>query len=159
MTMQRIRPTTLCASGSALTVDREFKLTTRMVLSIGLIAFTSLGAAALYLDRNAPPTCTSEWTLGRVSEILRDNFHLDSIIVNHIRTVSGGFFGKSHDCAAEVTEIRGGEDASGMAWREIRYRIVQQDGSRPSLVTLGMGNRVPLAPQTPSLWTRLVAFL
>src|SRR5271156_2350224 len=118
-----------------------------MVLSIGLVAFASLGAATLYAHRNAPPTCTSDWTLGRVSEILRDNFHLDSIIVNHITTVSGGFLSKSLDCAAAVTEIRGGEDASGMAWQEIRYRIVHQDGSRPSVVTLELGNRVPLAPQ------------
>jgi hypothetical protein len=111
-------------------------LTTRMVLSIGLVAFASLGAATLYAHRNAPSTCTSDWTLSRVSVILRDNFHLDSIIVNHIRTVSGGFFSDSHDCTAEVTEIKGGEDASGMAWQEIRYRVVDQDGSRPSLVTL-----------------------
>jgi hypothetical protein len=66
-----------------------------MVLSIGFVAFASLGAATLYVHRNAPPTCTSDWALGRVSEILRDNFHLDSIIVNHIQTVSGGFFGNT----------------------------------------------------------------
>jgi hypothetical protein len=159
MTMRRIRPTTLCASKSASTVDREFKLTTRMVLSIGLVAFASLGAATLYVHRNAPPTCTSDWTLGRVSEILRDNFHLDSIIMNHIATVSGGFFSDSHDCTAEVTKIRSGEDASGMAWQEIRYRIVHQDESRTSAVTLELGDHVPLAPQTPSLWARLLAYL
>jgi hypothetical protein len=134
-------------------------LTTRMVLSIGFVAFASLGAASLYVHRNAPPTCTSDWTLGKVSEILRDNFHFDSIIVNHIRTVSGGFFSNTHDCAAEVAEIRGEEDASGMAWREIRYRIVRPDESRPSAVTVELGNHVPLAPQTPSLWTRLLAYL
>ena len=159
MTMRRIRPTTLCASKSASTVDREFKLTTRMVLSIGLVAFASLGAATLYVHRNAPPTCTSEWTLGRVSGTLRNNFHLDSIIVNHIRTVSGGFFSDSHDCTAEVTKIRSGEDAADMAWQEIRYRIVHQDESRTSAVTLELGDHVPLAPQTPSLWTRLLEHL
>jgi hypothetical protein len=159
MTMRRIRPTTLCASKSALTVDPDFKLTTRMVLSIGLVAFASLGAATLYVHRNAPPTCTSDWTLGKVSEILRDSFHLDSIIINHIRTVSGGFFSNSHNCAAEVTEIRSGKDPSGMAWQEIRYRIVHQDESRTSAVTLELGDHVPLAPQTPSLWARLLAYL
>jgi hypothetical protein len=159
MAMRSIRPRTLCASRSALTVDREFKLTTRMVLSTGLVAFASLGATALYLHRNAPPTCTNEWTLGRVSEILRDNFHLDGIIISHITTVSGGFFSNSHDCSAEVAEIRGGEDASAMAWREISYRIVHQDGSRPSVVTVELGDHVPLAPQTPSLWARLLAHL
>jgi hypothetical protein len=140
-------------------VDREFKLTTRIVLSIGLVAFASLGATTFYAHRNAPPTCTSEWTLTRVSEVLRDNFRLDSIIVNHIRTVTGGFLSKSLDCAAEVAEIRGGEDASGMAWREIRYRIVHQNGSGPSIVTVELRDRVPLAPQSPSLWTRLLAHL
>jgi hypothetical protein len=159
MVMRCIRPPTLWPSRSALTVDREFKLTTRLVLSVGLAAFASLGAATLYVHRNAPPTCTSELTLDRVSELLRDNYHLDSIIVNHIRTVSGGFLSTIHDCAAEVTEIRGGEDASGMAWQEIRYRIVHQDESSLSAVTLALGDRVPLAPQTPSLWTRLLAYL
>jgi len=159
MAMRRIRPSTLCPSRSALMVDREFRLTTRMVLSIGLVAFAALGAATLYVHRNAPPTCSSEWALGRISELLRDNYHLDSIIVNHITTVSGGFLSNIHDCAAEVTEIRGGEDASDMAWQEIRYRIVQQDASQPSVVTLALGDRVPLAPQAPSLWTRLLAYL
>jgi|HubBroStandDraft_1064217.scaffolds.fasta_scaffold95632_3 hypothetical protein len=137
----------------------ELKLTTRMVLSIGLVAFTSLGAATLYVHRNAPPTCTSDWTLDLVSEILRDNFHLDSIIVNHIQTVSGGFSSNTHDCAAEVAEIKGDEDASDLPWWEIRYRIVHQDGSRPSAVTVELGDRVPLAPPTPSPWVRLPSYL
>src|ERR1700677_4129327 len=149
----------MCATRSTLTVDREFKLTTWMVVSIGLAAFASLGAATLYADRNAPPTCTSERTLGSVSETLRDNFHLDSIIVNHIRTVSGGFFSNVHECSAEVTEIRSGENASGMTWREIRYQIVHRHKSQPFAVTLELGGYVPLAPETPSLWSRLLASL
>jgi hypothetical protein len=84
--MRRIAPTALCAIRSALAAAWEFRLTTRMVLSIGIVAFASLGAATLYAHRNAPPTCTSDWTLGRVSRILRDNFHIDSIIMSHIRT-------------------------------------------------------------------------
>ena len=175
LTMRRIRPTTLCAGRSAWPVFslasvrlgqcsawrvcREFKLTTRMVLSIGVVAVASLGAAIFYARSNAPPTCTSDWTLSRVSESLRDNFHLDSIIMNHIRTVSGGFFSSSHDCAAEVTEIRGGEDASGMSWREIRYRIIHQATPPSFRTTVELGGHVPLAPQTPSLWTRLLARL
>jgi hypothetical protein len=90
--------------------------------------------------------------------LFNDNLHLDSIIVNHIQTVSGGFFNNSHDFAAEVTEIRGGEDASGMAWQWIRYRIVHRDESRSSTVTVELGDRVPFAPQTPSLWVRLSAY-
>jgi len=158
--MRRIWPATLRASSPALAAGGEYaELTTRMVLSIGFVAFASLGAATLYVHRNASPACTSDWTLGKVSEILRDNFHLDSLIVNHIRTVSGGYFSNTHDCAAEVAEIRGDEAASGMAWREIRYRVVHQDESQPSAVTLELGNHVPLAAQTPSLWTRLLAYL
>ncbi len=156
--MWRIQPTTLCASRPVLAANREFKLTTRVLLSIGFVAF-SLGAATLYVHRNAPPTCTSDWTLDRVSEILRDNFHLDSIIVYHIQTVSGGFSSNTHDCAAEVAEIRADENASDMTWREIRYRIVHQDESRSSTVTVELGDRVPLAPQSPSLWARLPAYL
>ena len=158
--MRCIRSTTLCATRSHWPMGWEFGLLiARMALSIGLVAVASLGAATIYEHRNAAPACTNEWTLGRISEILRDKFHLDSIIVNDIRTVSGGFFGSSHDCTAEVAEIRSGEDAASMVWQEIRYRIVHQDGSEPSAITLELAGRVPLAPQPRSVWTRLLAHL
>lgn len=132
---------------------------TRMALSIGFAAAASIGAAALYVHGNAPPACGSGQALDRVSGILRDDFHLDSIIANNVRTVSGGLLSDTHDCSAEIAEIRGGVDASGMSWREIRYRIVPQDKPPSFGVTVELGDRVPLEPQTPSVWKRLLAHL
>jgi hypothetical protein len=130
----------------------------RIILASGVAAFALLGAIALYVRSNAPPNCGSEQALDRVSEILRDDFHLDSILMNNITTISGGFLSDRHDCSAEVTEIRGGVNASAMPWQEIRYRIVQQNKSRPPVVTVELGGNVPLAQPTPSLWKRLLAY-
>jgi hypothetical protein len=146
-----------------LTAGWEFdQLMTHTTVAIGVVAIAflgaSLGGAALYFYRNAPPTCDSERALDRISEVLRDDFHLDSILVNNVSTVSGGFFGDNQDCSAEVAEIRGGVDASDMRWREIRYRIVQL-GSQPFTITVELGDHVPLDPQTPSLWARVLAYL
>ena len=132
-------------------------MTTRMALSIGFVAVTSLGAAALYIRKDVPPACTSDWSLNRVAEILRDDFHLDSVLINNVRTVSGGFFSHSHDCSAEVAEVRGSVDASDMSWRGLRYRIVHQDAAQSATVTVELAGQVPLAPEAPSFWTRLLA--
>jgi hypothetical protein len=143
-----------------LTAGWEFDdLMRRMTLSIAFVAVALLGAAALYVHRLAPPTCGSELALDRISRILRDDFHLDSIIANNVRTVSGGFFSDSHDCSAEIAEVRGDVDASVMPWREIRYRIVHQDKPPSFGITVELGDRVPLEPQNPSLWQRLLAHL
>jgi hypothetical protein len=130
-------------------------VTARTALSIGLVAFASLGAAGLYAHRYAAPACDSEQALGRVYEIPRDEFHFDSVLVNNITTVSGGFFSDRHECSAEVTEIRGNVNASDMPWREVRYWIVPGDKSERSAITVRLGGGVPLAEPTPSLWKRL----
>jgi hypothetical protein len=130
-----------------------------MALSISFVAVALLGAAVLYVYKTAPPTCGSELALDRISTILRGDFHLNSIIANNVRTVSGGFFNDTRDCSAEVAEVRGDVDASVMPWREIRYRIVHQDKPPSFSITVELGDRVPLEPKTPSLWTRLLAYL
>jgi hypothetical protein len=144
----------------AVSASWEFDdLATPMALSIGFIACASLGALALYAHRSAHPGCDGGPTLDRVAEILRNDFHLDSIFVNDVKTVSGGFFSDSHDCSAQVTEIRGNVNASGMRWREVRYRIGYRDQSQRPIITVEMGDYVPLAGPPPSLWTRLLAYL
>ena len=135
------------------------ELTARMALLIGIAAAASLGAAGLYAHESAAPTCDSEPAQGRVYRVLRDQFHLDSIFVNNVRTISGGFFSGSHECSADVTTIRGNVNASDMPWQEIRYRIVLQDQSQPFALTVNLGSHVPLADPPPSFWTRLLAHL
>jgi hypothetical protein len=143
-----------------LTAALEFdELTTRMTLSIGFIALGLIGAAGLYVFKIATPACRSVQTVGRVYEILRDDFHLDSILLNNPTTVSGGFFSADHDCSAEVTQIRGNVNASALPWREIRYHIVHQENSQPPTITVELGGNVPLAPPAASLWERLLAYL
>src|SRR5580692_8634002 len=130
----------------------------RIVLPIGIAASVLLGAIVLYVHGNAPPNCGSERALDRVSEILRDDFHLDSVLMNNITTISGGLLSDSHDCSAEVAEIRGGVNASAMPWQEIRYRVVQRGRSGPPLVTVELGGNVPLAQPTQSLWRGLLTY-
>lgn len=130
-----------------------------MILVAGLAVFASLGAIALYLHGDAAPACDSEAALGRVSAILRDQFHLDSLFVNNIGTVTGGYFAKHRECAAEIASIRGDVDASDMHWREIHYRIDQPDKSVAATIAVQLGGPVPLAPPAKSLWERLLARL
>jgi hypothetical protein len=109
--------------------------------------------------RNASPSCTSGQALDRVSEILRDNFHLDAVLMNDITTVSGGFFSGSRECSTEITAIRGSVNASALPWQQLRYRIVHQDKRQGFDVTVELGGRVPLAQPEPSFWERLRARL
>lgn len=131
----------------------------RYALPIGFVALASLGIGALYVRQIAPPGCRSEQALDRLSAILRDEFHLDGILVNDVETVSGWYLSARHDCSAEVAQIRGNIDAVGMPWRAIRYRIVQRDDPQRPVVTVEMGEAVPLAERIPSFWKRLVTYL
>ena len=97
--------------------------------------------------------------MDRVSAILRNDFHLDSLLMNNVRTVSGGYFSDSRDCSAEVTQIRGNVDASGMPWRAVRYQVVDRDKPRRPTITVELGGSVPLAAKVPSLWKRVLAYL
>lgn len=130
----------------------------RTVLLFALVACGLLGAAALYLHRNAPPACDSRWAFDKVSQVLRDDYHVESIFVNNFKTVSGGYFSDGHECSAEVSAIRGNVNAGDMGWREIRYRIVRHGESLPQ-ITVELRGQVPLAPPPPSFWTRLLAYL
>jgi hypothetical protein len=133
-------------------------LRARTVLFSGLVCGV-VAAGGLYRYVTAPPPCDSEWARDRVIDILRDEFHLTSIFINGIQNLSGGYFANSHDCSAEIADIRGNVDASNMNWREIRYRIVQPADPGSAAITLHLGGPVPLARVGQSFWTRLLARL
>jgi hypothetical protein len=126
---------------------------------IGFAAAASFGAAALYAHGRAAPACDSEPALDRIYALLHSQLHLDSIFVNDVKALSGGYFSDNRDCSAEVTAIRGNVNASDMPWRSIRFHIVRQDGSQPPAITLNVGDQVPLAEPPPSFWSRLRAYL
>jgi hypothetical protein len=128
-------------------------------LPIALGAAVLLVAAGLYAHETASPACTSQQAMDRVISILRTDFHLDSLLVNAVKTDSGTWFSRARGCSAEVTQIRGNVDAATMPWRAINYRIDQPDPSAAPNVTVQLGTRVPLAAKTPSLWKRFLASL
>ena len=126
-----------------------------VVLAVAAIA----GASTAYLRSGAAPDCGSDAVLGQVYAELRDRFHLESVFLNDIEARSGWYFSGRRDCSAEVTEIRGNVAASGMPWREVRYRIVYQDVAPYAAVTVVLGGNVPLAPKPRTLWQRMLADL
>ena len=128
-------------------------MTARTILAGVVVVFACAGGSALYLHGDAPPGCDSEPALRKVTDILREQFHLDGVFVNNVSTVSGGWFSDRHECSAEVAAIRGNVNASDMAWREIRYQIDRQ------AITVTLGGDVPLAKPALSLWERLLARL
>ena len=121
----------------------------------GVAAAVVVGGIAAYLRAGAAPACGSDAALGQVYAALHDRFHLESIYLNDIRTVSGGWFSGRYDCSAEVTEIRGNIAASGMPWRAVRYQIVRRETAPYADVTVSLGGSVPLAPERKSFWQRV----
>jgi len=132
-------------------------VTVRTILTCGVAVLALAGG--LFLRGNASPGCDSEPALHRVTDVLRDQFHLDGVFVNNVRTVSGGLFSDRRECSAEVAVIRGNVNASDMPWREIGYRIDRQATSDDPAITVTLGGDVPLAKPVPSLWERLLAYL
>lgn len=124
-----------------------------------VLAVLAGSATAAYLHRNAPPGCGSDTALGQVYAALRDRFHMESVFLNDIRTVSGGWFSDHDECSAEVTEIRGNVAASGMPWRRVRYQIAHLEAAPYAAVTVALGGSVPLAPKAPTFWQRVWAYL
>ena len=135
--------------------DVEFVgLRAGVALSVVAVAVV-VGGVAAHLRASAAPACSSNAALGQVYAALRDRFHLESVFLNDIRTLSGGWFSSRYDCSAEVTEIRGNVTASGLPWRAVRYQIVRRETSPYADVTVSVGGNVPLAPGRRSLWQRL----
>jgi hypothetical protein len=95
------------------------ELISRMAASTGLVVFASVGAAGLYVSRNLPPACDGQQALKRVDEVLRDEYHLNSIFVNNIQTSPRGFSSDRRECSAEVVPIGGNVNATDMPWREV----------------------------------------
>ena len=127
----------------------------RFVWSFGLGVVILAGAGVLYAHRNAPPSCRDRDVIAKVSDILHGRFHLESIFLNDVQTVSNGYFGDSYACLAEVAEIKGNVNASSMDWRQVSYRIVSRGAGAD--VTVDLGEAVSLAPPQKSFWARLFA--
>jgi hypothetical protein len=134
-------------------------LRARTILTCGAVAVALIGAVAWYLDSEASPGCASEPALHQVTDQLREQFHLDGVFVNDIRTVAGGWFSHRRACSAQIAVIRGNVNASDMPWREIRYQIEQRASSGNPTITVSLEGTVPLAQPAPSLWERLLAWL
>ena len=126
--------------------------------SFGLGVVVLVGAGVLYAHRNAPPSCRDRDVITRVSDILHDQFHLDSIFLNDVTTVSDGFFGDSYECWAQVAEIKGNLNAGNMPWRAVAYRIVSRGRDAEPTITVELRGTVPLAPPQ-TFWARLMGRL
>jgi hypothetical protein len=131
----------------------------RTALVVGVSVIAAVGAAGLGFYMNAAPACDNTRTLGRVYVILHGDFHLNSVFVNDVKTVSGDLFSTSRDCTANITPIRGNEDASASQWRAIRYHVAKPEKTQPLAVTVALGGDVPFVPPSLSLWRRLQAYL
>jgi hypothetical protein len=131
----------------------------RGIMTCGVVVLVVAGAAVLFLNSNAPPGCDNEPALHKVTDLLREQQHLDGVFVNNIMSLSGGWFSDRRECSAEVAVIRGNINASDLPWREIRYRINRPVGSADPEVSVTLGEAVPLAKPTASLWERLLAWL
>ncbi len=130
-----------------------------MVLTLCPVVCLALASAGLYEYRGTSPSCDDRRTLDKVDAVLRDDYHLDSIFLNNIRTLSGGLFSLSRECSAEVAEIRGNVNAADMPWRELRYRIEEHDRATDPAISVTLGGSVPLARPAPSLWETLLEYL
>ncbi len=133
-------------------------LASRWFVSIGFAVLASLAAAALFAHSRAAPTCDNEQALNRVSDILRAEFHLDSVFLNNIRNVSGGWFSTRRECTAQVTEIQGNVSASNLPWRDLRYSITPGTTAERADIEVKLGNGVALAGRRKSLWQRLLGY-
>ncbi len=122
----------------------------------GIVA-VSLGAAWIAHSR-AAAACPSDESIQGVTEALRDEFHMRSVFINDVRTLSGGPFARRQDCAAEVAPITGLVDASAMRWRAITYTSARPGDAPRSTVTLQLGGATTLDPPPPGFWQRLRAY-
>jgi hypothetical protein len=147
-------------SGDAkLDTSREcVPLIVRRVLAVGCFVAAASGGAALYLHQDAAPACDSDQAQGQVYRVLHDRFHLESVFLHDFTTLSGGYFGATRDCNAEVAEIKGNVDAADMRWRHIRYHVARSDRPDRPVVTVDLGGATAfVAAPEPTLWSRMFA--
>ena len=130
-----------------------------MKMTIAPAVALALGGGFLYAHRNAPPACNSAPTLDRVTNALRAQSQLTSIVISDVRTLSNGFFGNRYDCSADVAEVRSDVTANNMHWHQIQYSSTRPGRSPLTVVSVTIGPEIPLPPQTQSWWERLRAWL
>lgn len=134
-------------------------MASRLFASIGFAALASLAATAFYAHSRAAPRCDSEQALQRITDVLRDEFHLDSVFVNNITGISGGWFSTRRECTAQVTEIKGNVSASDLPWRGLHYSIAPGPTAERADIEVKLGSGEPLAAKRKSLWRRLLGSL
>ncbi len=140
---------------------QEFgEVITRMTQSIVCVAVAALAGVALYAHEDAAAACDSDPAQGQVYRVLQEQFHLQSVFLHDFTTLSGGYFSTVRECVAEVAEIRGNVDASGMNWRRIRFRVARSDNKEHPDVTVELGDAAPFVPPPePTFWSYLRSLL
>ena len=126
------------------------------VLILIVAVATSVGAAAWYMRLDTPPSCTSEPTLNEVSAVLHDRYQLDSIFLNDIRTVRGGWFSRNFECSAEEASIQGNQNIADLPWRGVHYSVMHLDGAPDFAVVAEVDGPTPFVRQRLSFWQRLL---
>lgn len=132
-------------------------MTRRRILMLCLIVVAALGVATWVLRRDTPPSCSSEPVLNATYAALHDRYQLNSIFLNDIRTVHGGWFSHRFECEAEVTTIRGNQDLADMPWRSVHYSVLHINGVPDFAVEAELGGPTPFVRQKPSWWQELIS--
>jgi hypothetical protein len=128
-------------------------------VAIGVLAAAASGGGAVMAHRNLQSSCGNDDVLSAVHDILRDQFHVDHILMNGVQTISGNVLTGRYECRAQIADIRGNVDASAMNWRGVSYTSVSHDAGTPPQVTAELETGMALAPHDPkSLWDRVFPF-
>lgn len=126
-------------------------------VTLTVTAAALLGVMVWNLRRDTPPSCTSEEALNGAYAALHDRYQLDSIFLNNIRTIDGGWFSRQFECSAEVATIRGNEDLVRLQWRSVHYTVMHVEGVPNFAVLADLGGPTPFVRKKPSFWERLIA--
>jgi hypothetical protein len=129
----------------------------KLLLAFLVVGLAGAGGVQGWWNHKA--SCGNDDVLNDVHDILRDRFHVDHILFNGVRTLSGNALTGHYACQAQIAEIRGNVGASDMGWRGVSYSSIGHRLPEPPSVTAELENGVPLAPHNPkSLWDRVFPF-
>jgi hypothetical protein len=107
-------------------------------LRIALAFLVVCGAAFVFLWVPTPG-CDDQRTRELVLQILRDQFHISGeLLLQNIRTESGGVFAKRHECAAEVQGINGPASVLGLRFNQVYYTSEVTEDTQRQYVTARM---------------------
>ena len=130
--------------------------------SLLLIGLTATILAAWYGHATSAAACGSEAAIREMRIALNAAAHLDSILVNDVRTVAGGPFARRQVCTAEVAQISSHVRAAEMDWRRVDYVGTRRApgaldaGAESSAFDVRLGGSVPLATVSIPYWRRIL---